>query len=188
MIDINFLTQEYKLKLMLKAISRMVILILLLIFTIFFSINMYLNSIIENKQNMINSKNAEIKKITKNIQEVKQKMKEIPDLTSNIQIIEEVFNQKNLRVSEILYTLQENIPSGMWIDSIMYDNNNLFLTGKTIENKKLKLNPAKNIFKFERNLQNTDRFSQIKADFIKYSNIKNNEVNEFQYQLTLKSN
>ncbi|TDT69788.1 type IV pilus assembly protein PilN [Hypnocyclicus thermotrophus] len=188
MIDINFLTQEYKLKLMLKSISRMILLVILLIFTILFSINLYLNSIIENKQSIINNKNAEIKKITKNIKEVKQKMKEIPDLTSNIQIIEEVFNQKNLRVSEILYTLQENIPSGMWLDSIMYDNNNLFLSGKTIKNKQLKLNPAKNIFKFERNLKSTNRFSTIKADFIKYSNIKNNEVNEFQYQLILNSN
>lgn len=188
MIDINFLTPEYKFKLMFKNMGKFMILFLLIILGVLLSANIYLKEMLREKNIEITGINAKIKKINEQTKSVKAKMKEIPDLTNSIQIVEDIFSQENLRISEILFTMQEEIPSKVYLYSLTYDGENIRFNGKAEINSKEKRNSYENVFQFERNLKDSGKFVNIEADYIRMTGSGKNETSEFAYDMQLKMN
>lgn len=188
MIDINFLTPEYKFKLMFKNIAKIIVVATLVLASILISVNIYLNNIIKEKKSEIARLEKNIKTVNESTNGVRTKMKEIPDLTNSIQIVEDIFSKENLRISEILFTLQEKIPLGVYLSSLTYDGENITFNGKAEVNKKNKLNSYENVFQLERNLKNSGKFKNIEADYIRMTGSGKDETSEFAYDMQLETN
>lgn len=185
MINVNFLTPEYKLKLLLKQILRMGSFFVLVILLFEIGVSQYLQKKIDNKEKNIRDYKA--KTLSNNTERIniEKKRKEIPDLTDKIQILEEMFSKKNLRFSEVIYNLKENTPKKVWYTDLNYKNSNLVIKGYASDDKSTDTNSELNVYKLERNLKESGKYSGVKGEYLKQIDLKGNTVNIFQYELNV---
>jgi len=186
MMDFNFLTEEYKLKLHLENLAKGLIVILLAIMSIEFSVSTGLAFKINKQNQEIGLINNKIKGFDKKSQDLKVQREKIPDLTNEISIVEELVSQKTLKYSEVLYLIQENTPNKVWFTSLTYDKNKVFLQGFAAKDTREKISSDLNVFLLEKRLKNTNAFLDVKVEYMKNAIKKGNSVKEFKYTLTLK--
>ena len=186
MNEFNFLTEEYKLKLYLENLIKIVVMFLF----IFIGIEIGISSVFSlkvNKQNVEISKiNNEIKSYDQKSKKVKEARGKIPDLTNEISIVEELISQKSLKYSEILYIIQENTPNKVWYTLLIYNKNQVLLHGYSAKDINKKISKDINVFLLEKNLKQTKKFRDVKIEYMKNKRIMGNEVKEFKYTLTVK--
>lgn len=186
MLDVNFLTPEYKMKLKLEKLTKSIMTLFLVIFLLEFSGFMVFNVIIKNVENKIAAEKVQTGEFDKSRKEYIAKSQALPDLTSKIQIIEDIFAQQNLRFSEILYSINERTPHNIWFTGLRYDNTNLNLKGVSYYNPLLNLSSEKNIYFLESNLNDSGKYDNIKVDFIKLEQDDGNKIDVFEMNLVLK--
>jgi type IV pilus assembly protein PilN len=186
MLEVNFLTQEYKLKLKLEKLFKNVLTVVLIIFLIEFSGFLVFKGLIKNVEGKI----AIEKKVKQNFNKTKteyvEKSKALPDLTNKIQIVEDIFAQQNLRFSEILYSINKKTPDNIWYTNLRYDKNVVSLKGVSYYNPLLNLSSEKNIYFLESSLNESGKYERIRVDFIKLEKQEENKVNKFEVNLQLK--
>ncbi len=186
MLDVNFLTPEYKRKLKLEKLTKNVLAVFLVIFLLEFSGFLVFKSVIKNVENSIAAEKMQIEDFNGEKDEYIAKSKALPDLTNKIQIIEDIFAQQNLRFSEILYGINERTPHNIWYTNLRYDNNGVNLKGVSYKNPLLNLSSEKNIYFLESNLNESGKYNDIKVDFIKLQQANGNKVDMFEMNLVLK--
>lgn len=185
MINVNFLTPEYKLKLLLKQIFRMGSFFVLVILLFEIGISQYLQGKIDKKEAKIKDYKTQIAKYNTDRIDLENKRKQIPDLTDKIQILEEMFSKKNLRFSEVIYNLKENTPKKVWYTDLNYKNSTLAIKGYASDDKSTDTNSELNVYKLERNLKESGKYGSVKGEYLKQIDLKGNAVNVFQYELNV---
>lgn len=186
MLDVNFLTPEYKLKLKLEKLTKSILALFLVIFLLEFSGFMVFNGFIKNVEKKIAAEKVETGEFDKARDDYIAKSQSLPDLTNKIQIIEDIFAQQNLRFSEILYSINKRTPHNIWYTDMRYDKNIVNLKGVSYHNPLLNLSSEKNVYFLESSLNESGKYNDIKVDFIKLEQADGNKIDMFEMNLVLK--
>lgn len=185
MIEVNFLTQEYKSKIFLKKFATISILLILLYIVSIMSVNTVINRRIDNLKSKRNGLITDIKKVKDNIVAKRNETNGIEDLTNKTKILEDILNQREYGFSDVLFQIRETIPSNVWLTNFSYSKDSIIIKGFAEANPKEKISSGKNLLKFERNLKENTRYSSIISEYIKATNIEGSTLQEFQYRIVL---
>ncbi len=186
MYDINFLTPEYRERLKRNNLIRRCSLVLGVIFTaqlLIFSGLFLWNRGIEND---IQREKQEIVLKEGKIAQLEKEMSEIPDLTDKIAVIEDLFKNENLRISEVIQSLEDSVPTNLWFNRMNYEDGRIRISGVSYQNWELGLTSEENLYKFEKNLIESDLYKKIHHDFTRAGEQNTHKVNNFQFELELK--
>lgn len=186
MYDINFLTPEYRERLKRNNLIRRCSLILGVIFTVqllIFSGLFLWNRGIEND---IQREKQEIVLKEGKITQLEKEMSEIPDLTDKIAVIEDLFKNENFRISEVIQSLEDSVPTNLWFNKMNYDGGKIRISGVSYQNWELGLTSEENLYQFEKNLIESDLYKKIYHDFTIAGQQNTHKVNNFQFELELK--
>ena len=107
------------------------------------------------------------------------------NLGVRIEIIEDIFSQKNLRVSEIFRSLEENIPENVWIQSLVYEEKEVRIKGFSFKNNESK-SSEENAYYFEEKMLDSKIYKSVTLNYLKKSSKYGEKINEFEYVLVLK--
>lgn len=184
MNQMNFLTKEYRNKLereeQIRKCFGVFIMVFLVLYTVSFGIGRVENSI----QKKINLENIEVAKNNKKIKELTLESKKETNLGVKIEIIEDIFSQKNLRVSEILWSLEENTPNNIWIQSLVYEGKEVRIKGFSFKDNKSK-SSEENAYYFEERMLDSKLYRSVTLNYLKKSTKYGEKINEFEYILVL---
>lgn len=183
MLDLNFITPEYRLKLLMKKLLQLSILIVFLIIGLEIGISQFLKARVSKIKMEVKDVDNKISKIIKVNKELEEKTKLIPDLTSKIQGFGDLLQERGASFSEVLSILSQYTPKKVWYKKLEYKDNQIILNG--IAAKSSNTSAELNVFSLERNLKDSGKFAKVQADYITSSMEKENEVKTFQYSLTL---
>ncbi len=186
MYDINFLTPEYREKLKRNNLIRRCSVILgvvfiaqLIVFSGLFIWNRSIEDDIQREKQEIALKEGKIAQIQK-------EMSEIPDLTDKITLIEDLFKNENFRISEVIQSLEDSVPTNLWFNKMNYESGRIRISGVSYQNWELGLTSEENLYQFEKNLIESDLYKKIHHDFTKAGEQNTHKVNNFQFELELK--
>lgn len=186
MYDINFLTPEYKEKLrrsnLIRRCGFVLGVILIIELVIFSGLSLWNNSI----KNDIAMERQEIALKEKEIDKLQKKMSEIPDLTDKIAVIEDLFKNENFRISEVIRSLDENVPTNLWFNKMNYSDGSINLSGISYQNWELGLTSEENLYQFEKNLIESDLYNSVHHEFTRSAEQNGNKINNFQFRLEMK--
>lgn len=177
-INVNFVSKEYKNKVMNEKFAKLGIMAAIFIFAGIIGGIVYMDMMIKSARAETAGKEAEITKLDGEISEVKKKIAGVPDLSDKVNMLNDLFAQSNLRFSEILLNLMKNTPSSVWFNDFTYKDNNVSLRGVSMSEIAA--------FEMERNLKDTGFFTTVMQDYIRDVEINKNKVKEFQYNCVLK--
>lgn len=177
-ISVNFVSKEYKNKVMNEKFAKIGIFAAVVVFAAIIGGMFYMDMMIKSAQAEIAAKETEIGKLDGEISEVKRKIAEVPDLSDKVNMLNDLFAQSNLRFSEILLNLMKNTPNSVWFNDFTYKDNNIALRGISMSEI--------SAFEMERNLKDTGFFTTVMQDYIRDVEINKNKVKEFQYNCVLK--
>lgn len=186
MYDINFLTPEYQEKLRRSNLIRrcsFVLGVILVIELIMFSGLSLWNNRIEDD---LAFERQEIATKEKEIDGLKKKMSEIPDLTDKIAVIEDLFKNENFRISEVIKSLDENVPTNLWFNKMNYSSGAINLSGISYQNWELGLTSEENLYQFEKNLIESGLYNRVHHEFTRTGEQNGHNINNFQFKLEMK--
>lgn len=183
MIDLNFITPEYKIKLLMKRLLQLSIMIVFLVLGIEVGVSQYLKSQVNSMKMEVKNIDKQINKFKKMNEDIGEKTKLIPDLTSKIQGFGDLLQEKGASFSDVLYILSQHTPKKVWYKKLFYQKNKIIINGLAAKDSN---NSAElNVFNLERSLKDSGSFLNVQADYITSSIEKENKVKSFQYSLTL---
>lgn len=193
MINMNFLTPSYRLKLLQKQMAKIAGFFLgiaiSIIVVIYFALSM-----------SIKTYDAKIAQKTKDIEGTKKQIKELVEATAafkidklrgKIAMVEDLFTKKEQRFSSILYNIKVNTPRKIWYKTLTYKTNVITLEGTATHSKEETAELV--ILGMERELvkrttkhdKETPIYTNIGAEYIIDSEVLGNDVNDFKYILQL---
>ncbi len=185
MIRVNFLSPEYRQKIFLRKFATFAAFVVTALVALILIGGAVLNG-------QINTKTAERDKIQNDIVAIKAKAEEIKnatasieDLSSKIQIIDDILNQKKYGFSEVLYRLQESVPDKVWLKTLTYDGKTLVVNGLANENPAKGLTAERNYLSFERNLRESPSYESILPEYSRAVEMNGVELKEFKLTITL---
>jgi len=185
MNDMNFLTQKYKEKLEIEEYFRKYFGVVLIIFIGLYLISFGIGIMENSVQEKINKENNEINKGQEILEELaKDPEEDSDDLNVQIDIIEDIFSQKNLRVSEIFRTLGDNVPKNIWLTNLIYEGNEVRIRGYSYNNENKKTS-EENVYHFEENMLDSQIYKSVTLNYLKKSEKNGEKINEFEYILIL---
>ena len=179
-INVNFVSKEYTLKLMTAQLAQVAIGVAILFVILEFGGVYYFDKLIGDKQTLVTDMKAKIVKVKAEKAKLIDESRNIPDLSSKISILNDLFSQANLRFSEILYTLSKVTPSKIWFTSFNYIDNRVLLKGIAYDELA--------IYSLEKNLKDTGMYLEVKNDYIRDTEMVKQTVKDFQYQLIINPN
>ncbi|BDU49582.1 PilN domain-containing protein [Haliovirga abyssi] len=183
MIEMNFITKEYKMKLFLENLLKASIVIVVLIVLAEIGVGFYLNTIVKSQQNKIEIVNGKINELNKKNKEIRKLYKNIPDYSSRIQVLNDLVSEKKLRLSEVLYYIKEVTPLKIWYSSLTYKDGKVILKGYAAG--KNKNSPEVVALSLEEKFRESKLFRNVIAEGFKRGNVLGNDVVVFTYQLVL---
>lgn len=184
MNHMNFLTKEYKDRLEIEEHFRKCLGILIIVFLVLYGVSFGIKKIENSIQKKINIENSEIEKNNKMIKQLTLDSKKETNLGVKIEIIEDIFSQKNLRVSEIFRSLEGNIPKNVWIESLIYEGKEIRIKGFSFKDAEVK-SSEKNAYYFEERMLDSKLYKSVTLNYLKKSNKYGEKINEFEYILIL---
>lgn len=184
MNQMNFLTKEYKNKLGREEQIRKCFGIFIIVFLILYIVSFGIGRIENSIQQKINIENIEIAKNKKRIKELTLESQKTTNLGVKIEIIEDIFSQKNLRVSEIFHSLEGNIPKNVWIQSLVYEGKEVRIKGFSFKNNEFK-SSEENAYYFEERMLDSELYRSVTLNYLKKSSKYGEKINEFEYVLVL---
>jgi type IV pilus assembly protein PilN len=107
------------------------------------------------------------------------------NLGVKIEIIEDIFSQKNLRVSEIFRSLEGNIPKNVWIQSLVYEGKEIRIKGFSFKDNESKSSEG-NAYYFEERMLDSELYRDVTLNYLKKSSKYGEKIDEFEYVLVLK--
>ena len=196
MIDVNFITPEYKLKLFIYRMLQFTVLVMGLIIILEISGYLVVDKMAKAKIGQIAVTTSSIQKTRVNKAKLEKEKQEIPDLSNKIQILEDLFLQENMRFSEILYSLKESTPSKIWYTDMRLQEGRILVKGYAsdrwikIDNGRdkeptLKIDiPAEiAILNLGRNLKDSKKFESVETGYIINQVVLGNNVKGFQMSM-----
>ncbi|OQY42080.1 MAG: hypothetical protein B6227_03270 [Fusobacteriia bacterium 4572_74] len=184
MNQMNFLTKEYKNRLEIEEYFRKClggfIMVFLILYVTFFGIKMVESSV----QKKINIERIEIAEKNKRIKQLTLESKKETNLGAKIEIIEDIFSQKNLRVSEIFRSLDGNVPKNVWIQSLVYEGTEVRIKGFSFKDQETK-SSEENAYYFEERMLDSEVYKNVTLNYLKKSIKYGEKVDEFEYVLEL---
>uniref|UniRef100_A0A6A7GBG8 Uncharacterized protein n=1 Tax=Hirondellea gigas TaxID=1518452 RepID=A0A6A7GBG8_9CRUS len=184
MNQMNFLTKEYRNKLDIEECFRKYLCIFLMVFLIFYLASLGIGRIENSIQKKINIINSQIEEKNRRIKQLTLDSKKETNVGVKIEIIEDIFSQKNLRVSEIFRSLDGNVPKNVWIQSLVYKGKEVRIKGFSFKNNELK-NSENNAYYFEERMLDSGLYKTVTLNFLKKSSKYGEKINEFEYILIL---
>lgn len=185
MIRVNFLSPEYRQKIFLRKFATFAAFVVTALVALILVGGAVLNS-------QINTKTAERDRIQNDIVAIKAKAEEIKnatasieDLSSKIQIIDDILNQKKYGFSEVLYRLKETVPARVWLNTLTYDGQTIVLKGFANSNERKGLTAGQNYLSFERNLRESPSYDSIDSEYARTVEQNGEELREFKLTITL---
>jgi len=193
MNNMNFLTNKYKEKLEIENYFRKYFGIFLITFFIFYMISFGIKQIENSVQRKINTENAYISNSNEKIKELKMKSSQETNLGVKIEIIEDIFLQKNLRLSEILRSLGLNVPPNVWLQSLIYEGGEVRIKGFAFredegEAEEESRGPEENTYHFEEKMLDSGLYDSVSLNYLRKATKYGEKINEFEYILVLKEN
>lgn len=185
-VELNFLTKEYKSKLELEKMFKIAAAAVIVVVAAEFGAVQYIKAETAKKVVSILEKNKAKDKAVEDKAIEESKRKGIPDLSGKIGIVEDIFAQQNTRFSEILYQIKKSTPGKVWFTGIDYKEGKIMVNGTAADNNRDGMSSEISVFTLEKNMKNSDLFSDVKAEYVKSSDELGNSVNTFQYELTVK--
>jgi len=183
MYDINFLTEEYKEKLNLENFGKNCLVGFMAGAMLLYGISHFIKKNHKRVRNNITRVNQEIANAEKKTKETEIKIKEVPDFTNKISIIEDVFENKDLRFSEVFYSLKKNTPKNVWLSSLSYEDGKINIRGVAFEN--LELSAEKNAYEFEKRMLLSGSYTGVTLEKLTTAEKYGNKVVEFDYRMSL---
>lgn len=193
MINMNFLTPSYRLKLLQKQMAKIAGFFLgiaiSIIVVIYFALSM-----------SIKTYDAKIAQKTKDIEDTKKQIEELVKATAafkidrlrgKIAMVEDLFTKKEQRFSSILYNIKVNTPRKIWYKTLTYKTNVITLEGTATHSKEetaelVILGMERELVKrTEKNDKETPIYTNVGAEYIIDSEVLGNDVNDFKYILQL---
>ena len=181
----NFLTEKYKEKLEIEEYFRKYLIIVTMAFIGFYIIAFGIGRVEKSVQAQIDIQNNQILQDKKRMQKLTQDSKKETDLGVQIEIIEDIFAQKNLRVSEIFKSLKGNVPKNVWLQSLTYEGNVVRIRGYSFRDNVSKTS-EQNAYYFEKRMLDSGLYKSVELSFLKKGTKYGDKINEFEYVLTLK--
>lgn len=185
-VELNFLTKDYKSKLEMEKMFKIAAAAVIVVVAAEFGALQYIKAETEKKVASIVEKNKQKEEAIAAKAVEESKRKGIPDLSDKIGIVEDIFAQQNTRFSEVLYQIKKSTPGKVWFTGIDYKEGKIMVNGTAADNNRDGMSSEISVFTLEKNLKNSDLFSDVKAEYVKSSDELGNPVNTFQYELTVK--
>ncbi|MGM0509261.1 MAG: PilN domain-containing protein [Fusobacteriota bacterium] len=187
MLDFNFITPEYKLKLFLRKFVVLSVALLVIIIGVELGISYLLSVKVKSQVSIKNEMTKEINDYGKQMEELAQKRSEIPDLTNDIDVVEDLISQNTMKFSEVLLLIQQETPPKIWYTNINNNKNRIILEGYSAYDYTGDevITPNLNVFNLERRLKDTGKFKEVKVEYLKDSSVKGNPTKSFKYTLIL---
>ncbi|MGB6128524.1 MAG: PilN domain-containing protein [Psychrilyobacter sp.] len=185
MNQMNFLTKKYKNRLEIEEYFRKCLGIFIGIFLIIYLTSFGVERIEESVQKKISIEKVEIAEKNKRIKELTINSEKETNLGVEIEIIEDIFSQKNLRVSEIFHSLDENVPKNVWINSLIYEGKVVRIKGFSFKDNQLK-SSEDNAYFFEERMLDSKLYKSVTLNYLKKASKYGGKINEFEYILVLK--
>jgi len=194
MMDMNFLTPSFRLKLLQKQMAKIAGFFLSIAIAVIVVIYFMLSVTIKTYDIKIAQKQKEIKEIQEEIKRIKQETEDfkIEKLRSKIAMIEDLFTKKEQRFSSILYNIKENTPKKIWYKSLTYKTNVITLEGTAAHRRGVEtaemviLNMERELVKrTTKHDKEAPIYTAVGAEYIIDSEILGNDVNDFKYILQL---
>jgi len=185
MDQMNFLTKEYKNRLEIEEYFRKCLGIFIAIFLLIYLVSFGIERIEKSVQKKISIENAEIAEKNKRIKELTINSKKETNLGVEIEIIEDIFSQKNLRVSEVFHSLDGNVPKNVWIQNLVYEGKEVRIKGFSFKDNKFKTSED-NAYFFEERMLDSELYRSVTLNYLKKSSKYGEKINEFEYILVLK--
>jgi len=184
MNQMNFLTKEYKNRLEIEEHFRKCLGIFIIVFLALYIVSFGIGRIENSVQKKINIENAAIAENNRRIKQLTIDSKKETNLGVKIEIIEDIFSQKNLRVSEIFRSLEGNIPKNVWIKSLVYEGKEVRIKGFSFKDYESK-SSEKNAYYFEERMLDSEVYKSVTLNYLKKSSKYGEKINEFEYILVL---
>lgn len=185
-VELNFLTKDYKSKLEMEKMFKIAAIAVIVVVAAEFGALQYIKTETEKKVASIVEKNKQKEEAVAAKAVEESKRKGIPDLSDKIGIVEDIFAQQNTRFSEVLYQIKKSTPGKVWFTGVDYKEGKIMVNGTAADNNRDGMSSEISVFTLEKNLKNSDLFSDVKAEYVKSSDELGNPVNTFQYELTVK--
>ncbi|MEI6857283.1 PilN domain-containing protein [Psychrilyobacter sp.] len=180
----NFLTEEYKDRLEIEEQLRKCFGIFVIVFLVLYVVSFGIQRIENSVQKKINIENAEMAENNKRMKQLTLESKNGTNLGVKIEIIEDIFSQKNLRVSEIFRSLEGNIPKNVWIQSLVYEGKEVRIKGFSFKDNESK-SSENNAYYFEERMLDSELYGSVTLNYLKKSSKYGEKINEFEYVLVL---
>jgi len=185
MNNMNFLTKKYKEKLELEEIMRKNILIFLMVLLVLYVISLGIKQIDGKIQNEIDIENVYIDSNQEKIEELNSNPPQGIELEEKLKLVEEIFSEKDMNISQIFKTLDGIIPSNVWINSLIYNDKTVRIKGISYGKREDK-NLEKKIYSFEEKMLASGIYKNVSLNYLKNSIKDGEKINEFEYILILK--
>lgn len=185
MIRVNFLSPEYRQKIFLRKFATFAAFVVTGLVALILIGGVFLKAEISSKISERDRIQGDIVTIKSKTEEIKNATTSIEDLSSKIQILDDILNQKKYGFSEVLYRLQENVPDKVWLRSLTYDGKTLVVNGLANENPAKGLSAERNYLSFERNLRESPSYESIVPEYSKAVEMNGVELKEFKLTITL---
>ena len=183
MILVNFLSPEYRQKIFIKKLSQTTMVVILIFSMVLLGINFVLKNIVSTKEAQKTQIMNDIEAINVEIKRLEDENAKIPNLANKIKVLDDILNQKKYGFSEVLFRLVQNVPSGIWLDSLNYDGKTMVLKG--FANKSRGLSAERNMLSFEQNLRETASYIDVAPEYAKVVEKDGNEIKEFKITIIL---
>ncbi|UUV19139.1 PilN domain-containing protein [Fusobacteria bacterium ZRK30] len=184
MNQMNFLTKEYKNRLEIEEHFRKCLGVFIGVFLLLYIASFGIGKIENSVQKKINIENAEIAEKNKRIKQLTLDFKKETNVGAKIEIIEDIFSQKNLRVSEIFRSLEGNVPKNVWIQSLVYEGKEVRIKGFSFKDNRSK-SSEDNAYFFEERMLDSKVYRSVTLNYLKKSSKYGEKINEFEYVLVL---
>jgi type IV pilus assembly protein PilN len=184
MNNMNFLTEKYKEKLEIEEHFRKYAIIVFMAFIGLYLISFAIGRIENSVQKQINIENNQIAMNQKRMKQLTQDSTKETNLGVQIEIIEDIFSQKNLRVSEIFKSLDGNVPKNVWLQSLIYEGNEVRIRGFSFRDNISKTS-EENAYYFEKRMLDSGLYKSVELNYLKKGTKYGDKINEFEYVLIL---
>ncbi|MCS5420340.1 MULTISPECIES: PilN domain-containing protein [Psychrilyobacter] len=184
MNQMNFLTKEYKDKLEIEEHIRECFGVFVMVFLVLYAVSFGIERIENSVQKKISIEMTEIAENNNRIKQLTLESKKETNLGAKIEIIEDIFSQKNLRVSEILRSLEGNIPKNVWIQNLVYEGKEVRIKGFSFKDDGSK-SSEENAYYFEERMLDSEVYGTVTLNYLRKSSKYGEKINEFEYVLVL---
>ena len=132
-------------------------------------------------KNRTSEKRSEVLVLNKKYKKIKFKSDALPDLSDKIKVLEDIFENKEKRVSEIMYFLDQNMPESIWLTNLSYNGEEFIIEGYSF--KEYTESSEHVLYGFEKKLIGSEYFSTVILDNITEEELNGNSVKKFRYEL-----